>query len=138
MKSTETNNEKKRVISIVLPDLTIGGAERQCVELANDFVKIIEEHNGKVIKTEYWGLKQLAYEIKNNKKGHYYFMGIEATKSLLDAIDQKSRISESIIKSSIVRVNNITTEVSPVLKTTNLDNGKTIDVTVNKAPERRN
>ena len=39
MKSTGTNNKRKQVISIVLPDLSIGGAERQSVELANDFVK---------------------------------------------------------------------------------------------------
>ena len=57
MKSTETNNEKKRVISIVLPDLTIGGAERQCVELANDFVKkgfsvefVLMRHAGELLE----------------------------------------------------------------------------------------
>ena len=58
-------------------------------KIVDDLKKIIEEHKGKVVKTEYWGLRSLAYEIKNNKKGHYYFMGIEATKPLLDEIDRK-------------------------------------------------
>ncbi len=107
-------------------------------KIVDDLVKIIEDHNGKVIKTEYWGLKQLAHKIKNYKKGHYYFIGIEATKPLLDEIDRKLKLSEDIIRSSIVRVNEINKTPSPLLKTKNLDNGETIDVTSSKAPERKN
>jgi len=101
-------------------------------KIANDFAQIIEAHEGKVIKTEYWGLRQLAYEIENNKKGHYYFMGIEATKPLLDEIDRKLKLSESVIRSSLVRVDEISKDPSPVLGTKNLDEGETVDVTSNK------
>ena len=85
-------------------------------KIVDDLKKIIEEQEGKVVKTEYWGLRSLAYEIENNKKGHYYFMGIEATKLLLKEIDRKIKLSESIIRSSLVKVKEISNDVSPVLK----------------------
>lgn len=118
--------------SIIIIRQDVSSAEVD--KVANDFVKIIEDHNGKVIKTEYWGLKQLAYEIENNKKGHYYFMGIEATKPLLDEIDRKLKLSESVIRSSMVRVDEISKESSPILKAKNSDDEETVDVTINKTP----
>ncbi len=101
-------------------------------KIANDFAQIIKAHDGKVIKTEYWGLRQLAYEIDNNKKGHYYFMGIEATQPLLDEIDRKLKLSESVIRSSLIRVDEISKDPSPILGIKNLDEGETVDVTSNK------
>ncbi|MEM6338578.1 MAG: 30S ribosomal protein S6 [Pseudomonadota bacterium] len=101
-------------------------------KIVDDLKKIIEEHKGKVVKTEYWGLRSLAYEIENNKKGHYYFMGIEATKPLLDEIDRKIKLSESIIRSSLVRVEEISKDASPVLKEKSSDDENTVDVTTKK------
>ena len=101
-------------------------------KIVDDLKKIIEEHKGKVVKTEYWGLRSLAYEIENNKKGHYYFMGIEATKTLLDEIDRKIKLSESIIRSSLVRVKEISKDASPVLKEKSSDDENTVDVTTKK------
>lgn len=101
-------------------------------KIVDDLKKIVDEYKGKVVKTEYWGLRSLAYEIENNKKGHYYFMGIEATKPLLDEIDRKIKLSESIIRSSLVKVEEINKDASPVLRAKTSDNENTVDVTTNK------
>jgi small subunit ribosomal protein S6 len=101
----------------------------------DDFVKIIKEYKGNVIKTEYWNLRPLAYEIKNNKKGHYYFMGIEADNVLIKELSRKIKLSESIIRSSLVKVKEISKEPSPVLRTRALDLEETIDVTVSQNKE---
>ena len=101
-------------------------------KIVDDLKKIIDEYKGSVVKTEYWGLRSLAYEIENNKKGHYYFMGIEATKPLLDEIDRKIKLSESIIRSSLVRVEEINKDASPVLRKSS-DNENTVDVTTKKS-----
>jgi len=105
---------------------------------AGDFVKIIKEHKGNVLKTEYWGLRPLAYEIKNNKKGHYYFMGIEADNILVKELGRKIKLSESIIRSSLVKVKTISTDPSPVLRARALDLEETVDVTINKKKESNN
>ena len=101
-------------------------------KVAKDFTQIIEDYKGKVIKTEYWGLRQLAYEIENNKKGHYYFMGIEADKALLDEIDRKLKLSESVIRSSLIKVDEISKDPSPILRAKSSDDENTVDVTIKK------
>lgn len=99
-------------------------------KIADDFIKIIKDHNGNVLKTEYWGLRTLAYEIKNNKKGHYYFMGIEADNILVKELGRKIKLSESVIRSSLVKVKEISKEPSPILRTKSLEFEETVDVTI--------
>ena len=107
-------------------------------KIADDFVKIIKDYQGNVLKTEYWGLRPLAYEIKNNKKGHYYFMGIEADNVLVKELGRKIKLSESIIRSSLVKVKEISKDPSPVLRTRALDLEETIDVTINQQNKESN
>jgi len=107
-------------------------------KIVDDFVKIIKDHKGEVLKTEYWGLRTLAYEIKNNKKGHYYFMGIEADNILIKELGRKIKLSESIIRSSLVKVKVISKEPSPVLRSRSLDLEETIDVTISQNKESNN
>lgn len=113
-------------IIIIRQDLSSADVDK----IADDFVRIIKEYNGSVLKTEYWGLRNLAYEINNNKKGHYYFMGIEADGALVKELGRKIKLSESVIRSSLVRVKEISKEPSPVLKSRAIDLEETIDVTI--------
>ena len=76
-------------------------------KIADDFVKIIKDHQGNVLKTEYWGVRPLAYEIKNNKKGHYYFMGIEADNVLVKELGRKIKLSESISRQGVLQQHNV-------------------------------
>jgi small subunit ribosomal protein S6 len=101
-------------------------------KIAADLQNIITENGGKIIKTEYWGLTPLAYEIKNNKKGHYYLMGIEAGNAALDIMDRKIKLSESIIRSFLLKVDAISQEPSPILKVRRPDTQSSIDVTSDK------
>ena len=101
-------------------------------KIVDDLKQVIKNYDGNVIKTEYWGLRTLAYEIQNNKKGHYYFMGIEATKPLLDELDRKTKLSESIIRTSLVRVDSISKDPSPILRAKGSNEENTVDVTSNR------
>ena len=96
----------------------------------NDLTKIVTDYDGKVVKKEYWGLRSLAYEIDNNKKAHYYLIAIEANNPLLAELDRKTKLSESIIRFSIVKVDSISKDPSPILKEENTQGEDTIDVTV--------
>jgi len=101
-------------------------------KIVEDFIKIIKDYKGSVVKTEYWGLRPLAYEIKNNKRGHYYFIGLEGNPELLAEMDRKIKLSESVIRSSLVRVEEISKEPSPILNARSADGEVTIDVTIDK------
>ena len=66
-----------------------------------DFILLI---NGKILKKEYWGLRFLAYIIKNNKKGHYIFLKININPQLISLIKKELIIYQSIIKFLIIKI----------------------------------
>ena len=51
---------------------------QQVQSLIDNYGKIIKDKGGKIGKTEYWGLQQLAYKIKKNRRAHYALMNIDA------------------------------------------------------------
>jgi len=51
---------------------------QQVEAMIEEFSQVIKEGGGTVGKTEYWGLKTLAYKIKKNRKAHYALMNIDA------------------------------------------------------------
>ena len=54
-------------VYIARPDISAAQVEA----LTESLTAIIAEYGGQVTKNEYWGLKNLAYRIKKNRKGHY-------------------------------------------------------------------
>jgi len=57
----------------------------QVDSLADGFAKIIQEQGGKVTKKEYWGLRNLAFRIRKNRKGHYVLFNIDAPPAAIQA-----------------------------------------------------
>ena len=53
--------------------------QAQVEALMKEFQGIVEEGQGKITKQEYWGLKNLAFKIKKNRKAHYAFFNIDFT-----------------------------------------------------------
>jgi len=87
------------LIFIVRPDLSSSELDK----LMANFLEIIERHSGKVIANEYWGLKNLAYKIGNNKKGHYAFLGVQMTKECKEEVENKIKLGGIEISSQIIR-----------------------------------
>ena len=85
---------------IARPDIS----SQQVDGLAEQFREILTEAGGEIAKTEYWGLRSLAYRIKKNRKGHYYFMNIDAPAEAIDAMERTMRINEDVIRYLTVRV----------------------------------
>ena len=85
---------------IARPDIS----SQQVDGLADQFREILTEAGGEIAKTEYWGLRSLAYRIKKNRKGHYYFMNIDAPPEAIDAMEHTMRINEDVIRYLTVRV----------------------------------
>jgi small subunit ribosomal protein S6 len=52
--------------------------QAQVDALAETATKIVEDNSGKVVKTETWGLRSLAYRIAKNRKAHYVMLHIDA------------------------------------------------------------
>ena len=75
--------------------------------LADTFSDIIKKNGGKVVKNEYWGLKSLAYKINKSRKGHYTMLAIDAPAAAVKELERNMGISEDVIRSLTIRVEEI-------------------------------
>ena len=79
-------------------------SQAQVDALAAAATEIVEQGQGKVTKTETWGLKNLAYKIDRNRKAHFVLLNIDASGSVVEELERQSRINEDIIRYMTVRV----------------------------------
>ena len=79
-------------------------AQAQVDTLAETATKIIEEGQGRIVKTETWGLKNLAYKIKRNRKAHFVLLNIEAPAGVVAELERQTAINEDVIRYMTVRV----------------------------------
>jgi small subunit ribosomal protein S6 len=101
-------------------------------KITDDFIKIITTEGGSVKKNEYWGLRNLAYEINNNKKGHYTLLGFEAMPAVVKELERKIKLSEDVIRYMTLAVESISDQPSAILRSKTGADDITIDVTLNK------
>ena len=79
-------------------------AQAQVDQLAETATKIIEDNNGKVVKTETWGLRSLAYRIAKNRKAHYVMLDIDAPAGVVAELERQTAINEDVIRYMTVKV----------------------------------
>ncbi|MXO73922.1 30S ribosomal protein S6 [Altererythrobacter aerius] len=79
-------------------------SQAQVDALAATATEIVEANDGKVTKTETWGLKNLAYKIDRNRKAHYVMLNIEGPGSVVAELERQTRINEDVIRYLTVRV----------------------------------
>ena len=88
----------------------------QQAEALNDQLQtLITEQGGTVAKIEYWGLRNLTYRIKKNRKGHYSLLAIDAPAAAVKEMERQLSINEDVLRYLTVRVDELDLELSPVL-----------------------
>jgi small subunit ribosomal protein S6 len=86
--------------------------QAQVEALMKEFQGVIEEGSGKVTKQEYWGLKNLAFKIKKNRKAHYAFFNIDAAPAAVVEMERRMGINTDVMRFMTVRVEEHETEPS--------------------------
>ena len=79
-------------------------AQAQVDALAEMATKIVDDNQGKVVKTETWGLRSLAYRVAKNRKAHYVMLEIDAPTGVVAELERQLGINEDIIRFMTVRV----------------------------------
>ena len=79
-------------------------SQAQVDALAATATEIIEKNEGKVTKTEPWGLKSLAYKIDRNRKAHFVLLNIDAPGTVVEELERQTRINEDVIRYMTIRV----------------------------------
>jgi len=104
----------------------------QFEELVDGFIKIIESFKGVIKKRENWGLRNLAYKINKNRKGHYILLNIDSSSEAILEYERLMRLNEDIIRFLTIRINSVDEKPSPLInnKTDRYKNDFVSDETV--------
>ncbi len=87
----------------------------QFEELVEEFTKIIESFKGVIKKRENWGLRNLAYKINKNRKGHYILLNIDSDYDAILEYERLMRLNEDIIRFLTIRINSVDEKPSPLI-----------------------
>lgn len=79
-------------------------AQAQVDALAANATDIVEKNGGKVVKTETWGLRSLAYKIAKNRKAHYVLLELDAPGAVVAELERQTQINEDVIRYMTVKV----------------------------------
>lgn len=84
----------------------------QVSNIVSDLSDIIKKEGGEVVRVDNWGLKNLAYRIKKNRKGHYVVMNIAAPANTIAEFERIMRFNEDIIRYMTVKVDEFSEDSS--------------------------
>ena len=87
----------------------------QFEELTDEFIKIIESFRGLIKKRENWGLRNLAYKINKNRKGHYVLLNIDSSSDAIVEYERLMRLNEDIIRFLTIRISSVDEKSSPLM-----------------------
>ena len=87
----------------------------QFEELIDGFIKIIESFKGLIKKRENWGLRNLAYKINKNRKGHYVLLNIDSSSDAIVEYERLMRLNEDIIRFLTIGISSVDEKSSPLM-----------------------
>jgi small subunit ribosomal protein S6 len=76
----------------------------QIKQLTEKYSKIIEKNEGQIVQAEEWGLLNLSYVIKKNKKGTYLHFKIKGNGKIIEELEKNEIIDKNLLRYMTVRV----------------------------------
>ena len=92
-------------------DLTPGQFET----LIEKFIAVIQSFKGEIKKRENWGIRNLAYKINKNRKGHYVLLNIDGPPEAIQEYERLMRLDEDIIRFLTIKIKSIDDKPSPLM-----------------------
>ena len=76
----------------------------QLKQIEEKYSKIVEKNDGDIVKFENWGLMNLSYIIKKNKKGNYIHFKIKANGNTISELEKNEKLDKNLLRYLTVRV----------------------------------
>ena len=90
-------------------------------QLTDKYSKIVEKNDGEIVKTENWGLMNLSYLIKKNKKGSYIHFKIKGKGKVIEQLEKNEAIDKKLLRHLTVRVKKFDLDTNYFSKNQDLD-----------------
>jgi small subunit ribosomal protein S6 len=76
----------------------------QAESLVEHFGTVLSDNGGKVVDSEYWGIKTMAYKINKNRKGHYAFLRTDSPAPAVQEMERLMRLHEDVMRVLTIKV----------------------------------
>ena len=83
--------------------------------LLEKFIAVIQSFKGEIKKRENWGIRNLAYKINKNRKGHYMLLNIDGPPEAIKEYERLMRLDEDIIRFLTIKIKSIDEKPSPLM-----------------------
>ncbi len=91
-------------------------------KFTTNFAKILTDNGGSIVKTEQWGLRDLAYPIKKSNKAYYTMLAIDSPYTAVKEMERRLALSEDVLRHITVKVEKISKNPSaPIAKSSGSD-----------------
>lgn len=98
-------------VLISRPDISPAQVETQIEQIT----ELLKEKGAKIGKNEYWGLRNLAYPINKQRKGHYSLLNIDGPAEAIQELERQHRISDDVMRYMTIKVEALDEEPSPMM-----------------------
>jgi len=79
-------------------------SQSQVKQLTEKYAKIVEKNDGDIVQTQSWGLLNLSFIIKKNKKGNYIHFKIKGSGKIIKELEKNESIDKNLLRYMTVRV----------------------------------
>ena len=79
-------------------------SDSQIKKLLSKYEDLINKNSGKILKTEEWGLRNLTYNIKDNRKGFYFHLKLEGMGKTIEELEKAENIDQMLIRFLTIKV----------------------------------
>ena len=90
-------------------------------QLTEKYSKIVEKNKGEIVKTENWGLLNLSYLIKKNKKGSFIHFKIKGEGNVIDELEKNESLDKRLLRYLTVKVKKLDLDTNYFLKKDDYD-----------------
>ncbi len=97
---------------------------QQMEALTEKFTAVLKENGGKVQTYEYWGLKNLSYRIKKNRKAHYGYFQLETPHAALAEMERQMTLTNDVLRFMTIRVDEHEEGPSAMMRKSDRDDRK--------------
>ncbi len=80
---------------------------QQVETLTEEMTNVITQGGGQVTKKEYWGLRNLTYRMKKNRKAHYVLLNVDAPSPAVKEMERQMSINEDVLRYLTIRVDTL-------------------------------